>query len=105
MNEVIEFPLKRTLERKLRDQMEVLDILYDELTAHHVMLNDLELNANNIEKNYNKLLAKYARMVGVDSIPIGFLQYSTEARIYLGENNQFEVSFDPEDEDEDEGEN
>lgn len=105
MNEVIEFPLKRTLEKKLHDQMEVLDILYDELNAQHVMLNDLELNANNIEKNFNKLLAKYARMVGVDSIPIGFLQYSTEARIYLGENNQFEVSFDPEDEDEDEGDN
>lgn len=105
MNEVIEFPLKRALESKIEDQMKVLDVLYNELEAHHVMLNNLEINANNIEKIYNKLLATYAKTVGADNIPLGYLHYSTDARISLGENNQFQITFGPQDEDYEEGNN
>ena len=93
---ILKFPSDKNLKDDLEDQMILLDKLYDALNAHHVMLNDLEMNANQVEQNYNKLLAKYARMVGIENIPVGFLQYSTEARIYLGENGKFEVSFDDE---------
>lgn len=93
---ILKFPSDKNLKDDLEDQMILLDKLYDELNAHHVILNDLEMNANQVEQNYNKLLAKYARMVGIENIPVGFLQYSTEARIYLGENGKFEVSFDDE---------
>lgn len=95
---ILKFPSDKNVKDDLEDQMILLDKLYDELNAHHVMLNDLEMNANQVEQNYNKLLAKYARMVGIENIPVGFLQYSTEARIYLGENGKFEVSFDEEEE-------
>ena len=93
---ILKFPSEKNLKDDLEDQMILLDKLYDALNAHHVMLNDLEMNANQVEQNYNKLLAKYARMVGIENIPVGFLQYSTEAKIYLGENGKFEVSFDEE---------
>jgi len=98
---VVNFPApKKTLEDNLNKRMEELDDLYDTLNDVHTKINNLEYETHIAEQEYNKILAKYAKIVGVENIPVGFLQYSTEARIYLGENGSYEVSFEHEDEEE-----
>lgn len=96
---VVNFPApKKTLEDDLNKRMAELDNLYDTLNDVHATLNGLEYETHSAEQEFNKILAKYAKIVGVENIPVGFLQYSTEARIYLGENGNYEVSFEHEDE-------
>jgi hypothetical protein len=78
---VIKFPLIGNYEQEIYDYQEKLDGVYTSLDELHQTLNKLELEAYELEAKYNKILSKYAKVVGNENIPVGFLEYSTLARV------------------------
>lgn len=85
---IVQFPLKGTLEKSVEQLQETLDDLYHRLDDYHVALNDLEAEANQKEREYNCVLEKYAKAVGTENIPLGYLEYSTQALMYLADGEE-----------------
>jgi hypothetical protein len=78
---VIKFPLIGNYEQEIYDYQEKLDGVYTSLDELHQTLNKLEAEAYELEGKYNRVLSKYAKAVGNENIPVGFLEYSTLARV------------------------
>ena len=94
---ITEFPLAGRLEERIHKYQDDLEKLYDDLNQCHAVLNTLEERASKLEHAYNETLSKYARVVGTENIPVGYLEYSTLAMIYTDEEGQFHVEFKEED--------
>ena len=100
MSKVIEFP---TSERKavailqqLESGAEDLEELYQTLDALHAQLHEAEETAERVEATYNKNMREYVKHVPITEVPLVLMQYSSEARMSMGEDMQVTFSFEGE---------
>jgi len=99
MSKVIAFPTKDVRQTNLYNQLcsyhALLDNKYKHLDKLHGTLNDLEIEAQELEQDYDGILAQYAELVGVDNLEVVLLQYSSEAIIEVtGEKGNFTIRWD-----------
>ena len=78
MPKVLEFPENRSLLRRLEKTSEELVELHDALSKGYSMLQQLEDQVEIRESEYNKVLYKYSKCVGLENIPIKLLEYASE---------------------------
>ena len=78
MPKVLEFPENRSLLRRLEKTTEELVELHDALSKGYSMLQQLEDQVELRESEYNKVLQKYSKCVGLENIPISLLEYASE---------------------------
>lgn len=97
MTKILEFPENRSLLRRLEKSTEELVELHDALSKGYSMLQQLEDQVERYEKEYNDVLVKYAKVIGIDNIPIKLLEYATEHLVVDVENG--EIRYEPPEED------
>ena len=93
MKKVIEFPQDRSLENRLQQNMEELAELHDALSKGYNLLHTLEDQVEEKEAQYNNILVRYARAVGVENIPVGLLEFASEHLVVDIENG--EIRYEP----------
>lgn len=97
MPKVLEFPENRSLLRRLEKTTEELVELHDALSKGYEMLQQLEDQVELRESEYNKVLQKYSKCVGLENVPIGLLEYASEhLSIDVGTG---EIRYEPPEED------
>ena len=97
MPKVLEFPENRSLLRRLEKTTEELVELHDALSKGYSMLQQLEDQVEIRESEYNKVLYKYSKCVGLENIPIKLLEYASEhLSIDVG---TVEIRYEPPEED------
>lgn len=97
---IIPFPKDRrveALEKLLTQYQRDLDKRYDELNKMHTILNTLEHEASELERVYNTNLREYAKLLGVENVPVGFFEYSTDAIVY-NTSRGYEIGYEKEEE-------
>ena len=104
-NNVIEFPTKDVKVAQLTEQvteaMGELEVKYNELDALHEMLNQRELDANNLEKEYDVIIKQYIDEVGIKNTPALWLTYSRSCVMKAKAEGEYEMIWlGTEDEDE-----
>lgn len=97
MTKILEFPEDRSLLRRLEKSTEALVDLHDALSKGYSMLQQLEDQVESHEKEYNDVLVKYAKVIGIDNIPVKLLEYATEHLVVDVENG--EIRYEPPEED------
>jgi hypothetical protein len=93
MKKVIEFPQDRSLENRLHKNMEELAELHDALSKGYNLLQTLEDQVEEKESEYNGILVKYARAVGIENIPVGLLDFASEHLVVDVESG--EIRYEP----------
>lgn len=98
MSKVIEFPKKdlsaQVVLSLLEQQMGSMDEVYDELSAAHTIINDLEKKASNMEDNFDSILRQYAEIIGVENLPTKMLHYSTNTKISIDPvTSEFRIEY------------
>ena len=91
MSKVVKFPTKDPatgLVTQLRTRMQELDSIYDRLEQAHGLLNTLEQVAAESERDFDKCLTDYARMVGAENIEVQMLQYSQNTKAVPDESGK-----------------
>ena len=97
MPKVLEFPENRSLLRRLEKTSEELVELHDALSKGYSMLQQLEDQVEIRESEYNKVLHKYSKCVGLENIPVKLLEYASEhLSIDVGTG---EIRYEPPEED------
>ena len=97
MSKVLEFPESRSLLRRLEKTTEELVELHDALSKGYSMLQQLEDQVELRESEYNKVLAKYSKVVGINNIPVKLLEYASEHLVV--DVNKGEIRYEPPEED------
>jgi hypothetical protein len=91
MSKVLEFPTEKVkeiaLNTELQKGVEELEELYDILDVLHGKLHDAENDAEVTETRFNKNLREYAGHVGIENVPVHYMQYCSEARISVDADN------------------
>ena len=79
---ILEFPTKdntKTLEKQLENKMGALESIYDKVEIAHALVNSLEAVALETEKDFDKCLSVYAKIIGAENLELHMLQYSQNA--------------------------
>ena len=88
MGEVTQFPTIKVEEQQLYDMTAELQAMYQSLDKVHVLINELELQAAELEASYDAKFDKYVKTVGVENVPGHLLSYCTFSEdIIYGEND------------------
>ena len=96
MSNILKFPKEKNLETQLNEAVEGLLELHGSLQKGYDLMQRLEDKLEEEESKYNQILVKYARAIGVENIPVGFLEHASE---YLTVNIETgDISFEPPDE-------
>ena len=82
---VHQFPTIKREENKLWDYTKDLEELYRALEGAHKAVNELELQATELEHMFEIDLQTYISKVGLKSVPIGILRYSGRMEDYIYE--------------------
>lgn len=77
MGEVTQFPTIKVEEQQLYDMTEELQAMYQSLDKVHGLINELELQAAELETIYDAKFDKYVKTVGVKNVPVHLLSYCT----------------------------
>lgn len=85
MGDTVQFPTLQAKENELYDMTKDLDEMYQALNKAHGLITELELQANELEVSYEAKLRQYISKVGLQNIPIGLLQYSTDMEHWIYE--------------------
>jgi len=98
MAKIIEFPFEERLEKVLLSQllnrMKELDVVYQSLDKTHEFLNTLEKEASMMEKEYDKYLTQYAKLIGGENLEVDMLHYSQNTKITsLVEEGEFKIEW------------
>jgi hypothetical protein len=80
-----EFPVVKREEDKLWDYTKDLEKLYCALEETHRALNELELQATELEHMFEIDLQSYISKVGLRAVPSGILKYSGRMEDYIYE--------------------
>ena len=78
MNKVHEFPLDRNLQKQLDDLRAELEDLYDTLNRGYELMDRLEEKVAKREHWYNDVLERYTNAIGMENVPVGYLEYATK---------------------------
>ena len=96
MTNILEFPHEKSLQKQLEESVNDLMELHSSLQRGYELMETLEDKLEIEEQKYNKILVKYARAIGLENIPISYLEHASE---YLVVNvNTGEIRFEPPDE-------
>ena len=96
MTNILQFPHEKSLDKQLEESVNNLLELHSSLQRGYDLMQTLEDKLEVEEEKYNKILVKYARAIGIENIPLGYLEHASE---YLVVNvNTGEIRFEPPDE-------
>ena len=93
MKKVIEFPQDRSLLNRLQNHTKELLELHDALSRGYNLLQTLEEQVEEKESEYNQILVKFAKTVGVENIPVGLLDFASEHLVVDVETG--EIRYEP----------
>jgi hypothetical protein len=99
---ILEFPTKsntKALEKQLEGRMEELESIYDKVEIAHALVNSLEAVALETEKNFDKCLSAYAKIVGAENLEVHMLQYSQNAVAVYNEDMTWHLEWKDSDDD------
>lgn len=95
-NNILHFPPEKSLEKQLEEATAGLLELHSSLQRGYELLQTLEDKLESEEKNYNRILVKYAHAVGIENIPLSMLEHASEYLVVNVETG--EIRFEPPDE-------
>jgi hypothetical protein len=96
MTNILQFPHEKSLDKQLEEAVENLLELHSSLQRGYDLMQTLEDKLEIEEEKYNRILVKYVRAIGIENIPLGYLEHASE---YLVVNvNTGEIRFEPPDE-------
>ena len=99
---VIQFPTASkqidALEERLTSMCDNLQEDYNSLYRLYEDTNTIEDRVSQNEKRYNDILKAYIQKVGVENCPVGFLEYSTNARATVDDHGNIVLFFEANDE-------
>ena len=96
MSNILKFPKEKNLEAQLQEAVDGLLELHDSLQKGYDLMQKLEDKLEEEESKYNQILVKYARAIGVENIPLLYLEHASD---YLSVNVETgDISFEPPDE-------
>jgi DNA anti-recombination protein RmuC len=98
MSNVHEFPADRQLQKKLENLQDELSELYDNLHRCFEILNRIEDTLAEKEDHYNNALERYGHAVGMENIPVGYLEYATKNISLDMEGSEITFKWEPESE-------
>lgn len=78
MSNVREFPAERQVKKRLDDLRDELEDLYGTLQQGYELMDKLENKVAEREEWYNEVLERYGNAIGMDNIPVGYLEYATK---------------------------
>ena len=102
MSNVHEFPADRQLQKKLEDLQDELSELYDNLQRCFEIQDKIEDKLAQKEDHYNDALERYGHAVGMENIPVGYLEYATQNVAVSLDNGEITFKWEPESEEPDE---
>ena len=96
MSNILQFPKEKNLETQLQEAVDGLLELHSSLQHGYDLMQKLEDKLEEEESKYNQILVKYARAIGVENIPLLYLEHASD---YLSVNIETgDISFEPPDE-------
>jgi hypothetical protein len=78
MSNVHEFPAERQVKKRLDDLRDELEDLYGTLQQGYELMDKLENKVAEREGWYNEVLERYGNAIGMENIPVGYLEYATK---------------------------
>ena len=78
MSNVFEFPQDRNLKKELDDLRGQLEDLYGSLNRGYELMDALEHKVAEQEESYNEVLERYTNAIGMENVPVGYLEYATK---------------------------
>ena len=99
MGNVLQFSSKSSkLKESLYEKIAKMEELYQTIDLAVTELLAAEKEADDTEREFNKLLRVYADNVGEENIEVGLLEYAPEIEVYLDDEGIPDVRFtnDPE---------
>jgi hypothetical protein len=100
MSNVHEFPGERNIQRRLDDLRGELEELYSTLNRAYELMDALESQVSEREESYNEVLERYGNAVGMENIPVGYLEYATKNVALDLSNGEVTFKWEPENDDE-----
>ena len=77
MSKVLEFPQDKALERQVEDSLDSLVDLYENLQRGYELLEKIEEAVEEEESKFDEILIRYARAVGLENVPVRYLEYTS----------------------------
>lgn len=78
MSNVHEFPADRAIQRRLNELRDELEDLYGTLNQGYELMDRLENKVAEREEWYNEVLERYGNAIGMENVPVGYLEYATK---------------------------
>ena len=78
MKNVFEFPREKAIQKQLEETCDELIEIHDNLGRAYEICDVIEKKLSEVEKVYNRQLLQYVKAVGVENVPVGFLDYASE---------------------------
>ena len=100
MSNVHEFPAGRSIQRRLDDLRDELEDLYDTLNRGYELLDALETKVSEREAWYNEVLERYTNAIGMENVPVGYLEYATKNVSIDLSGKEITFKWEPENDDE-----
>lgn len=100
MSNIREFPADRQLEKRLTDLQAELSELYDSLQRCFEIQDKIENQLAMKEEWYNEVLERYGNAIGMENIPVGYLEYATKNVALDLSNGEIVFKWEPDSEDE-----
>jgi len=100
MSNVHEFPAEKQVKKRLDDLRDELEDLYDTLNRGYELMDKLEEKVAEREEWYNEVLERYGNAVGMDNIPVGYLEYATKNVALDLTEGEIVFKWEPENDDE-----
>ena len=79
---VLQFPEKNTIMKRLDELQVELEHIYVTLENGYELLSQLENKRESIEKSYNGVLKRCSETIGIENLPVGYLEWATENVVY-----------------------
>jgi hypothetical protein len=100
MSNIREFPADRQLQKRLTDLQAELSELYDSLQRCFEIQDKIENQLAMKEEWYNEVLERYGNAIGMENIPVGYLEYATKNVALDFTNGEVVFKWEPDSEDE-----
>lgn len=97
MSNVHEFPADRAIQRRLNELRDELEDLYEALNRGYELIDTLENKLAKREEWYNEVLERYTNAIGMENVPVGYLEYATKNIKLDMEGAEVTFKWEPED--------
>ena len=90
---IIKFPEEKTLLDRMQGMCNDIEYMYNSLQRTYEIQEKIEDQVGNLEDEFNALLKRYVEMVGVDNVPVRFLEFSTNVEVRIDEEGNFQILY------------